>query len=243
MEETSQLEGRSGRSRLAAREDGGTRPGAARLSLLGAAMFLVLLAILHVFKPELDPSWRVISEYAIGDFGWVMAVAFLSLAIGCVALFFAIRSQAGGVAGRIGLAFLLLAAAGLTLAAVFTTDPTTAGPDEATTTGSLHTVGATLGTGIPIAAVFIGWSLRRNRAWSSARRSLFWAAVLAWAGFLAFSVSMAVMLPENDGRLGPDVLIGWPNRFMIAAYSVWVMMVAWQATKRPSWNPFRELER
>lgn len=38
---------------------------AARLSLATAIAFLVLLAALHFMKPELDPSWRVISEYAI----------------------------------------------------------------------------------------------------------------------------------------------------------------------------------
>jgi hypothetical protein len=27
------------------------------------------------------------------------------------------------------------------------------------------------------------------------------------------------------------VLIGWPNRFMMVAYSAWVMVVAWQAIR------------
>ena len=54
---------------------------AARLALSGAVLFLVLLAALHIIKPELDPSWRFISEYAIDDYGWVMMVAFLSLAL------------------------------------------------------------------------------------------------------------------------------------------------------------------
>ncbi len=59
---------------------------AALLSFAAAAMFLVLLAALHFIKPELDPSWRVISEYALGDYGWIMMLAFLSLAVSCVAL-------------------------------------------------------------------------------------------------------------------------------------------------------------
>jgi hypothetical protein len=42
---------------------------AARLSLAAAATFLVLLVALHFIKPELDPSWRMISEYEIGDYG------------------------------------------------------------------------------------------------------------------------------------------------------------------------------
>ena len=55
--------------------------GAARLALATSALFVVLLAALHVLKSELDPSWRFISEYAIGDYGWMMVLAFLSLAL------------------------------------------------------------------------------------------------------------------------------------------------------------------
>ena len=37
---------------------------------LGAAgAFLFLLSAAHLAKPDLDPSWRPISEYALGDFG------------------------------------------------------------------------------------------------------------------------------------------------------------------------------
>ena len=203
---------------------------AARLSFAAAATFLILLAALHFIKPELDPSWRVISEYEIGRYGWIMVLAFLSLAVSCVGLFIAIRSQIDTIGGKIGLAFLLVAAAGLIIAAIFITDPITASHNELTTHGNLHGLGAALGTGFPIAAALIGWSLARNQAWSSARRSLVWSAGLAWIGFLVFALSMVVMFPD-DGTFGPDVLIGWPNRFMIVTYSVWLMVVAWYSAR------------
>lgn len=209
---------------------------AARLSFAAAAAYLVLLAALHFIKPELDPSWRVISEYALGDYGWMMALAFLSLAVSCVGLFVAIRSQTRTIGGKIGLAFLLAAAAGLIIAAIFPTDPITASRDELTTHGNLHGLGAALGTGFPIAATLIGLSLARNQAWSTARRSLFWAAGLAWVGFLAFALSMVVLFPD-DGTFGPDMPIGWPNRFMIVAYSVWLMVVAWRALRLSGHKP------
>ena len=60
---------------------------ASRLSFAAAVTFLVLLAALHLIKPELDPSWRMVSEYEIGRYGWVMMLVFLSLALSCVALF------------------------------------------------------------------------------------------------------------------------------------------------------------
>ena len=56
---------------------------AARLSFAAAVAFLVLLAALHFIKPELDPSWRMVSEYEIGRYGWVMVLALLSLAFSC----------------------------------------------------------------------------------------------------------------------------------------------------------------
>jgi hypothetical protein len=77
---------------------------AASLSFTGTISFMVLLTALHLIKPELDPSWHFISEYAIGDYGWVMMLAFLSLAFSCVTLFLTIRSQIRSLGGYIGLA-------------------------------------------------------------------------------------------------------------------------------------------
>lgn len=204
---------------------------AARLSLAATATFLVLLSALHFTKPELDPSWHFISEYAIGDYGWIMVLAFLSLAVGYAALFVAIRSQTRTIVGKIGLALLLVSALGLTIAAVFTTDPITASKDAATTEGSLHNLGGTLGIAMPFAAALIGWRLIRNPAWSSAKRPLLWATGMALVAFLVSFVSVGVMVSQSGGEFGPDVLVGWPNRIEIVSYSAWLMVVAWQAIR------------
>ena len=205
---------------------------AALLSFVAAATFLVLLATLHFIKPELDPAWHMISEYEIGRYGWVMVLAFLSLAFSCVALLVAIRSQVRTTGGRIGLAFLLVSALGMTIAAVFTADPITASQDELTTHGNLHGLGALLGIpGFPIAATLISRSLARDRAWSPARRSLLWATALTWIGLLVFVLSVALMLPRSNGEFGPDVLVGWPNRLLIVAYCAWLMVAAWHAAR------------
>jgi hypothetical protein len=206
-------------------------PAAASLSFAGAATFVVLLAALHFIKPELDPSWHFISEYAIGEYGWIMVLAFLSLALSYVSMFVAIRSQLRTIAGRIGLVLLVVSALGLIIAAIFTTDPITASEDAVTTEGTLHTLGGTLGIAMPFAAGFIGWKLARNPAWSSARRRLLWATGLALVAFVISFVFLGVMVSQSGGKFGPDVLVGWPNRFEVVAYGVWLMVVAWQALK------------
>jgi hypothetical protein len=210
---------------------------AARLSLAGAAMFVVLLAALHLLKPELDPSWHFISEYAIGRHGWVMVLAFGSLAFSYVMLTVALRSQLRTIWGRIGLALLLLSAAGLAIAGIFTTDPITASKDAVTSEGKLHNLGGTLGIAMPVAAAIIGWSLARNQAWSSARGPLIWATAVALLGFLVSFSSLSVMLSQHDGRFGPEVLVGWPNRLEMLTYSVWLLVVAWHAAQPRKQQP------
>jgi hypothetical protein len=204
---------------------------AALLAFAGTATLVVLLAALHFIKPELDPSWHFISEYAIGDYGWMMVVAFLSLALSYVSLFVAIRSQLRTIVGRIGLALLLVSALGLTIAAIFTTDPITVSEDALTTEGTLHNLGGTLGMAMPFAAGLIGWRLARIPAWSLAKGSLLWATGLALVAFVVSFVSIGVMVSQSGGKFGPEVLVGWPNRIEIIAYSVWLMVVAWQAIR------------
>lgn len=209
---------------------------AARLALGTASLFLVLLASLHVIKPEYEPSWRLISEYAIGRFGGVMVLAFLSLALSCVSLSLAIRSSVNTRAGNIGLFFLLLSATGMIIAAIFTADPITATQDQLTTHGTLHGLGGLLGIpGFPVAALLISLSLRRNPAWRSAKRPLLLTTGLVWFSLLAF---VAVIMTTFEGSFGPDVPVGWPNRLTMLVNSAWLMTIAWHAlnvsTHKPS---------
>jgi hypothetical protein len=191
---------------------------AARLSWAAAAMSLALLAALHVISPELDPSWRMVSEYALGDYGWVLGLMFLSVAVSCVTLFFAIKSQIRTIAGKIGLGFLLAVAVGQAMAAMFDMKH------------DLHGLSAMIGIpSLPIAAVLISRSLKRNQAWSFTRRSLLRTDHLTWISLLLMAAALAVMLPQNDGKFGPDVLIGWPNRLYLVACGAWLMVLAWRA--------------
>jgi len=114
---------------------------AAKLSFAAAAACLILLAVLHVIEPEFGPSWRFVSEYAIGHYGRVMTLSFLAMAISCVALFATVRSQVRTIGGKIGLVLLLANAVGFAIAAIFTTDPITASKEVLTTHGKLHEVG------------------------------------------------------------------------------------------------------
>ncbi len=105
------------------------------------AAFAAAVAVMHVVKSDLNPTWRMVSEYEIGAHGWLMRLAFVGLGAACAALFIALRGRLDGRAARIGRALLLAAAAGTVLAGVFASDPITATKAELTTSGNLHGLG------------------------------------------------------------------------------------------------------
>ncbi len=198
---------------------------AIRAILASALLFLVLLAALLVLKPEIDPAWRFISEYSIGRHGWMMALAFLSMAACCVATAIALWSQVR-LGGRIGLGFLLIGALGLTLAGIFTTDPITTPLDAQSTSSQLHGLGAILGDGVPIGATLITGSLIRNKSW---RRSHWWMIGILAVVWIVYA--WLIMSMPADGNFGPGVAVGWPSRLLMVSYCLWFLVTAWQALR------------
>lgn len=205
---------------------------AARISLAGSVVFLVLVAALHFLKPDYDPSWRFISEYAIGDFGWVMMIAFFFWAAGYAGLFAAIRTQVPTISGKIGVWLLLVIAVAIVMAGIFVADPVTATDAERTTHGAIHGIGGMIGiNGTPIAAVLVSRSLARNPDWYSARGILKFTAYFTWLTLVLLFGTLAVTLSQNNGIFGPSVIVGWPNRLLAAAFCAWLIAAAWYAIR------------
>jgi len=201
---------------------------AARLAFGLVAAFLILLTTLHFIEPEFDPSWRWISEYELGRYGWMMSLAFYSLGAGSLALLGTIWSSVRTTGGRVGRWWLLIIAIALLGAGYFKTLPV-ADPDFGAGIDIHGLCGAIVIFTFPVAATLLGVSLARTPEWTSARRSLLWTTLLTWVGLLACFGTMVFFARLQQTReltFGPDVLIGWPNRFMMLTYTVWLMITA-----------------
>ena len=198
---------------------------AACVALVSVGGFLVLLALLHGLEPEFDPAWRWISEYELGRWGWLMRLAFGLWSAGALALLLAL----GGAGGLLGRAWLLLIVIALLGAGLFVTDPITA--VTPTLAGRLHGLAGifTILT-FPIMATVLAASLAGSPQWAAARPQLLGFTLLTWVGQVAFwgtiLVSSAIHHPAG---LGPQVRAGWPNRFMVVTYALWLMALAWLA--------------
>jgi hypothetical protein len=210
-------------------------PPAAWMAIFMTTATVLLLASLHVLSPEFDPSWRVVSEYAFGHYGWVLSLMFLSWGISSWALAVAIWSQVKTRAGKIGLWFLVVAGIGEAMASVF---------DVTHNTG--HSIAGLLGVvGFPIAALLLSVSLGHIPAWRGARKILLWIANLSWISVILLVgtlVLMTMQLAQANGghmpqhapkSLPPGVLglDGWANRLIVLSNCLWMFVAARQAIR------------
>jgi hypothetical protein len=192
---------------------------AARLSIAAAAVALLSLASLHVLSPEFDPSWRVVSEYANGQYGWVLSLMFVAWAISSWALAFAIRTHLKTTAGKLGLGFLVVAGLGQTMASVCDINH------------PLHGVAGMLGVlGLPIAAMLISVVLGSIPAWSGAKTLLLWTGNSTWVILVVMIAALIVMIVGRN-RGGTIALVGYPNRLLVVLDCAWTMTVAWHAIR------------
>lgn len=197
----------------------------ALVSILSGVLFILLLSILHLLQPEFDPTWRFISEYALGNFGWMMHLAFGLLAIAQISVAITILPHIRSVSGYIGLVILGISAIGVIIAGIFVTDPISISPKDATFSGSMHSIGAMLDY-TPIAALLITFSLCRLDAWRPMKKVLLTSSVVAIIAMLVF----VLQIPQ-DGQFGPGVLAGLFGRFLILADIAWLIIVGTHAFK------------
>src|SRR5262245_45766348 len=156
---------------------------AARLAIGLAAAALLLLASLHVLSPEFDPSWRMVSEYATGRYGWVLSLMFAAWAFSSWALAVTVAFQVRTTAGKVGLLFLAAAGLGEAMASVFDISH------------PLHELAGLIGIGsLPVAAMLISLSLTRTPMWLRSKKVLLWTASLTWVSVLLLAATFVILI-------------------------------------------------
>jgi Protein of unknown function (DUF998) len=193
----------------------------ARTASAAVVVFFILLTALHFIEPEFDPSKRLISEYELGRYGWVMSLAFFSLGVGVLATLLSTWDFSRTRRGLIGRWWFLAISVAFFGAGIFYpyTPPNLA--------SYIHGVcGVIVIVTFPIAATLYSSALAHSQAWTASPGRLRWATMLVWVGLLSFAGS-TIVLGIISHRSNSNLLIGWQNRFMIVMYSLWLMFVTW----------------
>lgn len=200
----------------------------AKLSIAAAMTYHFLISVLIFIRPDLDPYWHPLSEYAIGSYGWMMSLAFIISSFSYGILLFNIKSHVKGFFGKLGLVILFICCAGTFCVGVFTTDPLTTAPDKISTTGLIHMFSGMAGLFLfPIAALLINISIAlKNKSWAAAKKVLIWTSVIPLLGLVGFIIHLSIyVIPKGDYAYGPDVPLGYPPRLLFLTYLVWLIIL------------------
>ena len=186
------------------------------LGMLGAGYFVATVVVLHLVESEFDPVDHYISDYAVGDFGFLMRSAFFAAGIGTLALArgFSI-SLAPGRRARSAIILITVAGVGFLVAGAFNGNVADeAGEIEYTAAGIVHTIaGVLLFFSLTIAAFLLRGVFARDARWAALSRSELWFAI---ALFVALAWGFAT--PEG----GP---VGVPQRVFAAILMGWLIFL------------------
>ena len=169
----------------------------------------------------------MISRYALGPYGWVMALGFASWAAASALLFLALAPRASSSLDRAGQILLLAASVGLAVAARFPMDPVGTPRRDMSFSGRMHGIAFLVGVpALVLAASILSLSLALHGSHAAAIPLLLLTAAI-WLSLVAM-IAIGVMVRPDHGP-NPQVpwLFGWVNRLLIVFYSLWLMVVAW----------------
>ncbi|HNT22033.1 MAG TPA: DUF998 domain-containing protein [Saprospiraceae bacterium] len=202
----------------------------AYLSLGSGFLSLLSLLILHFVSPEFKPSWRMISEYALGKHKWLITSFFVFWSLSTFFLALLLWNQVGGIWARIALILLVVSGIGEFMGGAFDVKH------------KLHGLAFALGVpALPVAALVLSYQLVRQDAWAIHKSSILYSAHSTWISLVLMAVTMIVMISgfKKAGiPMGPDIeppdsvpagviaVSGYANRILVFCYILWLLVIA-----------------
>jgi len=161
-------------------------------TIIGVTVFIVTVVALHLLQPGYDPRHQLMSELALGQYGWAMFVAFLGLAVAV----FGVQAAIGGYGAARGYRVLLSIAAMLFLVA---------GIFPLGNTSMIHIGAIAMAFVLSVLAMYL-FPSSAGRASIAAPRTLSW----TLATGIAASVALGDLIPIGIGqRLAAGCLLVW----------------------------------
>lgn len=170
-----------------------SRPWGATAALAGAAVFVATVAPLHFLQPGYEPSNQLMSELALGRYGWAMIFAFAGLALAV----FGVQAAVGALGASRSLRVLLVTAAFFFLAA---------GVFPLGVASEIHIAAIAIAFVLSVLAMYL-YPAGAGRAAAAAPRALSWSLAAGIAASVALGHSI---LPMGIGqRLAAVCLLAW----------------------------------
>lgn len=182
---------------------------------IGISIFALCIVALHLLRPDLDPIANTTSQYANGEYGWVMTLAFAILSAVTAVLMAALYiGSPSSLQKKIGLALLAVWFVGPLIAAAFPIDPIGA---PQTASGRVHAINGGISfLCLTIGITSISLALAKDADWTPRARLL---RILALLVVVAW-VFGAATVPTGSS------LAGLAQRTLLVLVVIWYAIVA-----------------
>jgi hypothetical membrane protein len=197
---------------------------------IGPALFWLVVIVDGFTKPGYDAQTQTISELALGEQGWAQSANFIVVGLLMLAFALGLRLRfPAGKAAMFGPLFIALFGLGLMVSGIFPTDPPQRDATEMTTSGAIHNLAFLLILASVITACFV--FARRFRQEPTWRGYDLYSVVTS---LLVLGVLVAFVI-QGDGAPFAGVF----QRVLVAAFFLWIEVVALRALRRTRRTKYR----
>ena len=189
------------------------------VAMLGVGWFVAAFVALHFLDTDLSVTDAYGSDYALGEYGWLMRSAFLAAGVGTVAIGLGLRETlAPGKRVTASVILFLIAGVGFLVGGIFNTDPT--GDTELSATGTVHVLAsAVLFFSLLVSAWLVRGVFKRDPSWQ-----WFSKAQLGFA--VAYTAALIVSFATPEGGA-----VGLTQRIGVAVMMAWLATLGWSIRK------------
>ncbi len=181
------------------------------ISLWGFLLFFAIVSLLHFLRPDKNLLSCFVSEYAVGNYGWLMTIAFYALGL-ATALLLTGLLQSCKASATSGIAISIFCL-GIVLAGIFPTDLPQALP---TPGGLMHGFAALIAL-FSLAVSMIAWGIvfKKTEDWKRfAKPSVFYG-LISLVLLIIFIAS-----PISSRGLTQRILLVWDIS--------WLLLIGWK---------------
>ncbi len=186
----------------------------ALISFLGFMLFFAIVFTLHFLRPDKNLLTCFVSEYAVGNYSWLMTIAFFALASAAALLLTGLlltikTSKTSNIT-------LGIFSFGILLAAIFPTDVPVAPPSP---TGLIHALAALFALiSLGISMIAWGFVFKKNENWKSFAKPSIYYGIISLLLFIIHFVS-------------PGPIKGLTQRILLAWDISWLLLVSWKLNR------------
>jgi hypothetical protein len=196
----------------------------------GSLSFLCLL-VLHFVSPEFKPSWRMISEYALGKHKWLITLFFVFWAMASALLAFQLWGIVNGLWARVGVVLVFVSGIGELMGGLFDVKH------------KLHGFAFFLGIPtLPIGALLIANYLITFEQGQLNEMTIVYSTHSLWISVIFMAGSLALLMTgfKKTGQpMGPGIeppkelpkgvigLNGYFNRILVFCYISWLIIISY----------------